>query len=355
MPNIISSGSKAYNADFDNDGDEDLLVLGRQIPGNYPSPASSYILENISNDNGVKFQVHKKLQPNAFKNLGMATSAVITDFDQDGRKDIIVVGEWMPIKAFKNTPDGFIEVSEDMGLSSDTTGWWWSIEQGDFDQDGDMDYVVGNNGLNYKYKATENETFDIFVNDFDKDNKDDIVLSYYNDGKQYPLRGRECSSQQIPAIKQKFQNYESFAEATLEDVYTERSLQSSLHYQVKSFASVYLENKDGKFIVHQLPVEAQISSVNEILVNDYDKDGYLDILLAGNLLVSEVETPRNDAGYGLFLKGNGKGDFSPVSANDSGLFIPGDVKAMGMIQKGSQDKYILAAKNNDYLQFVRWK
>ena len=355
MPNIISSGSKAYNADFDNDGDEDLLVLGRQVPGNYPSPASSYIFENISNDNGVKFQVHKKLQPNAFKNLGMATSAVITDFDQDGRKDIIVVGEWMPIKAFKNTPDGFIEVSEDMGLSSDTTGWWWSIEQGDFDQDGDMDYVVGNNGLNYKYKATENETFDIFVNDFDKDNKDDIVLSYYNDGKQYPLRGRECSSQQIPAIKQKFQNYESFAEATLEDVYTERSLQSSLHYQVKSFASVYLENKGGKFKVHQLPVEAQISSVNEILVNDYDKDGYLDILLAGNLLVSEVETPRNDAGYGLFLKGNGKGDFSPVSANDSGLFIPGDVKAMGIIQKGSQDKYILAAKNNDYLQFVRWK
>ena len=241
-----------------------------------------------------------------------------------------------------------------MGLTLDTTGWWWSIEQGDFDQDGDMDYVVGNNGLNYKYKATADATFDIFVNDFNKDNKEDIVLSYYNDGKQYPLRGRECSSQQIPAIKTKFQDYESFAEATLEEVYSEKSLNSSLHYQVKSFASIYLENKNGTFIIHQLPIEAQVSSINEILVNDYDKDGFLDILLAGNLYESEVETPRNDAGYGLFLKGNGKGKFKSIAASKSGLFIPGDVKAMGLIHKNDKSAFIIAAKNNDYLQFLKW-
>ncbi len=354
MPDLKFSGSKVYPADFDKDGDEDLLVLGRQIPGNYPSPATSYILENIGNKTHPEFKIDEKLQPEAFKNLGMATSAVITDFNTDGWQDIIVVGEWMPIRVFQNTKSGFTEVSEKMGLTLDTTGWWWSIEQGDFDQDGDMDYVVGNNGLNYKYKATEDATFDIFVNDFNKDNKEDIVLSYYNDGKQYPLRGRECSSQQIPAIKTKFQDYESFAEATLEEVYSEKSLNSSLHYQVKSFASIYLENKNGTFIIHQLPIEAQVSSINEILVNDYDKDGFLDILLAGNLYESEVETPRNDAGYGLFLKGNGKGEFKSIAASESGLFIPGDVKAMGLIHKNDKSAFLIAAKNNDSLQFVKW-
>ena len=355
MPNLKISGSKAYNADFDKDGDQDLLVLGRQVPGNYPTPASSYILENIGTNTQAEFEISETFQPEAFTDLGMATSAVITDYNSDGWQDIIVVGEWMPIRVFENTKTDFVEVSEEIGLTKDTTGWWWSIEQGDFDQDGDMDYVVGNNGLNYKYKATADETFDIFMNDFDKDNTEDIVLSYYNDGKQYPLRGRECSSQQIPGIKQKFKNYESFAEATLEDVYTEKSLESSLHYQVKSFSSIYLENKNGTFVIHQLPIEAQISSINEILVYDYDRDGTLDILIAGNLYVSEVETPRNDASYGLLLKGNAKGEFNSTPANKSGLFVPGDVKAMGMITKGNGTKYILAAKNNDFLQFIKWK
>ena len=352
LPPIKNSGSKVYHADFNNDGKEDLLVLGRQIPGNYPAPASSYILQNVSTSKNVKFDIFEEMHAPEFENLGMATSAVITDIDNDNRLDIIVVGEWMPIRVFKNTTTGFKEVSEEMGLTKDSTGWWWSIEQGDFDGDGDMDYVVGNNGLNYKYKATKEETFDIYANDFDKDNAADIVLSYYNDGKQYPLRGRECSSQQIPGIKQKFQDYESFAQATLEDVYSENALESSLHYQVKSFASIYLENKNGKLVQHQLPREAQTSSINKILVKDYDKDGYLDCIIAGNLHVSEVETPRNDAGHGLFLKGNGKGSFKSVPANQSGFFVPGDVKDMLPVNINNTS-YIIAAKNNDYLQFIQ--
>ncbi|TVZ13989.1 VCBS repeat-containing protein [Maribacter sp. MAR_2009_72] len=354
LPDMRTSGSKVYAADFDKDGDNDLLVLGRQVPGNYPKPTDSYILENVGNASNPKFQLAEKMMPKEFKELGMATSAVISDYNNDGWEDIIIVGEWMPIRVFKNSEKGFTEVSQTLGLNLDTTGWWWSIEQGDFDNDGDMDYIVGNNGLNYKYKATEDETFDIFVNDFDKDSKDDIVLSYYNEGKQYPLRGRQCSSQQIPAIKQKFQNYESFAEATLEDVYTEKSLKAAVHYQVKSFASVYLENDQGKFIVHELPVEAQLSSINQFLVNDFDKDGNLDIVLAGNLFVSEVETPRNDASHGLLLTGDGQGNFKANPASSSGLFIPGDVKAMATIRSKNNEAYIIAAKNNDYLQFIKW-
>ena len=352
LPEMKTSGSRVYNADFDKDGKQDLLVLGRQIPGQYPSPATSYLLMNRSTETEVVFVDETKNKAKDFLNLGMATSAVIADFDNDSWLDIIIVGEWMPIKVFKNMKTEFKEVSSEMGLNSDTTGWWWSIKEGDFDKDGDVDFIVGNNGLNYKYKATENETFDIYVNDFDNNNKEDIVLSYYSEGEQVPVRGRSCSSQQIPGIKQKFKDYNSFSEANLVDVYTKEALESSLHYQVKSFASVYLENKDGQFIIHQLPIEAQFSSINQVLVEDYDNDGNLDALIAGNLYVSEVETPRNDASFGYFLRGNGKGDFKAIKPSESGVFIKGDTKDLAEINvKG--ERYIIIAKNDDYIQFIK--
>ncbi|WP_339656566.1 VCBS repeat-containing protein [Flavobacterium frigidarium] len=351
IPTMITSGSKVYAIDYDKDGKKDLLVLGRQVPGQYPSPATTYLLHNISTTTTPKFEI-SKYSPAEFKNLGMATSAVISDYNNDGLDDIIIVGEWMPIRVFANTKTGFKETSTALGLTIDTTGWWWSVQQGDFDNDGDMDYIVGNNGLNYKYKATPSETFDIFVKDFDNDKHKDIVLSYYSDGKQYPVRGRGCSSQQIPGIKKKFKNYESFSEATLVDVYTEKSLKEALHYEVKSFASIYLENKNGKFIIHELPIEAQLSSINQIMVDDYDKDGKLDVLITGNMYNSEVETPRNDAGHGLFLKGNGKGKFKSIAAVDSGFFTPGDVKNMEKIKVKGKN-YLLITKNNSFLQSIK--
>ncbi len=351
LPKMITSGSRVYHADFDKDGKEDLLVLGRLVPQNYPSPAKSYLLKNTS-DGNAKFTDVTAMQIPEFESLGMATSAEITDFNGDGWLDIIVVGEWMPIRVFQNIKTGFKEVSDTVGLTEDLTGWWWSIKGGDFDGDGDTDYIVGNLGLNYKYKANENETFDIYVNDFDKNNHNDIILSYYNEGTQFPVRGRECSSQQIPAIKTKFPDYESFSNATLEDVYTKKDLDNALHYQVKSFASVYLENNNGEFIVHQLPNEAQLSSINQILIDDYDKDGHLDVLIAGNLYWSEVETPRNDAGTGLFLKGNGKGEFAPIPAYESGFFTLGDVKDMASVDVNNK-KVAVVAKNNDLWEYIR--
>ena len=349
LPKLTESGSKAYQLDYNKDGKQDVLVLGRQVSGKYPLAATSYLLKNNSSVKNVKFE---NTNTTLFSNLGMATSAVITDFNNDSWQDIIIVGEWMSIKIFKNNKGVFEDVSEKMGLTKDTTGWWWSINQGDFDNDGDIDYIIGNNGLNYKYKATENETFDIYVNDFDKNNKSDIVLSYYNDGKQYPLRGRECSSQQIPGIKNKFKNYEGFSEATLIDVYGKKNLESALHYQVKSFASIYIENKGDSFKTHQLPVEAQFSSIQKILVNDYDKDGNLDALIAGNLHNSEVETPRNDASYGLFLKGKGNGSFKATSVLESGFYTSGDVKEMSEITI-NKEKFIIIGKNNNEVQYLK--
>jgi len=353
LPEFNVSGSRVYNADFNKDGKQDLLVLGRQIPEHYPFPANSQLLINTSTQEQVSFSDETKTLVEGFQNLGMATSAVITDIDNDTWLDFIIVGEWMPIKVFKNKKTHFEEVSSQMGLTSEnSTGWWWSIKEGDFDNDGDQDFIVGNNGLNYKYKATENETFDIYVKDFDNNNKEDIVLSYYSEGKQVPVRGRSCSSQQIPAIKKKFKNYNSFSEASLIDVYTKEELDASLHYQVKSFSSIYLENRGGQFVKYALPVEAQVSCINQILVEDFNSDGNLDVTVAGNLYASEVETPRNDGGFGYYLEGDGKGSFKAIAPTKSGVFIDGDTKDMSKIKVAGED-YIIIAKNNDYLQFVK--
>ena len=351
LPEMITSGSRVQPFDYDNDGDLDLFVGGRLVPQNYPSPADSYILENVSTKGNPKYiDVTNTIAP-SLKKIGLVSDARWTDFDQDGLTDIIIVGEWMPITILRNTGGKFENITDKLGLEK-STGWWFSIEEGDFDQDGDMDFIVGNLGLNYKYKATENETFDIYFNDFDNNQKNDIVLSYYNEGEKFPLRGRECSSQQIPGIKDKFKDYKSFSNATFEDVYSKETLKESLHYQATSFESIYLENTSGSFKLHALPKLAQFSSINKILVEDFDKDNHLDLIIAGNLHSSEVETPRNDAANGLFLKGNSTGNFTPIEGYKSGFYVPGDVKDLARITIGGES-YILAAKNGDYVQFVK--
>ncbi|MEM8509244.1 MAG: VCBS repeat-containing protein [Bacteroidota bacterium] len=351
LPEMLTSSSRVHSHDFDKDGDLDLFVAGRLVPGNYPLPADSYILENVSTKTEVKFvNATPKIAP-FLQEMGMVTDAVWEDIDRDGWTDLILTGEWMPITVLKNNQGYFSNVTEQWG-TADSRGWWFSIKSGDFDEDGDVDFIVGNLGLNYKYKASDTETFDIYFNDFDQNSTGDIVLSYYNDGEKYPLRGRECSSQQMPAIKEKFKDYESFSNATLEDVYTSQTLENSLHYQVKSFASVFMENRGDGFTLHELPNMAQLSSINQIEIDDFDSDGHLDALIVGNLYASEVETPRNDAGNGLFLKGKGNGSFTPISALESGLYTPGDVKDCTRLKVEDKD-YLILAKNSDYLQIVQ--
>ena len=351
IPNTRISGEEVSAYDFDQDGDLDLFVGGRLIAKQYPQPASSRLLENRSEKGRIQFIDVTTEKIPALKNIGLVTASTWIDLDGDQWDDLVLVGEWMPIRIFKNKSGTFTEITNTIS-NPKNNGWWFSIEKGDFDNDGDLDLVVGNLGTNYKYQASADKPFQIYLNDFDQNAKYDIVLSYTTESEEYPVRGRQCSSEQMPAIKKKFKNYNSFASASLQDIYTDKMLEESLRYTITSFESVYLENDNGQLKAKSLPTEAQFSNINAIAVEDFDQDGNLDIVVGGNLYNAEVETPRNDASYGMWLKGDGKGNFETQWARDSGLVILGDVRAIQKINIEKQT-HLLVAKNNQALQQIK--
>ncbi|MEO9660568.1 MAG: VCBS repeat-containing protein, partial [Maribacter dokdonensis] len=262
------SGSVVKSADYDGDGDMDLFVGGRHTPQQYPNPSSSMLLVN---NNGQLVNQTESLSPQLLQ-IGMITDAIWSDYDNDQDLDLMIVGEWMPITIFENNNGNLAKVENENFTSS--YGWWFSIEQGDFDNDGDLDYIAGNLGLNYKYKTSSDKPFDVYYNDFDANGNADIVLGYYNKEKHYPLRGFSCSSEQIPALKKKIVKYDAFASMELKDVYGEEKLKNSLHYSADTFASVYIENLgNGQFKITDLPNVAQLSNLNDMLVRDFNGDG----------------------------------------------------------------------------------
>jgi len=348
LPEIYSSGSCVLAEDYDQDGDLDLFVGGRQIPAKYPFPASSYLLKN---NNGKFEDVSQKVLPE-LSEIGLVSTAIWTDYDNDQDKDLILAGEWMPIRLFENDNGEFKEQSESKGLDS-TNGWWNTIVECDLNKDGLKDYVLGNLGLNYKYKASKTYPFPVYVNDFDQNGTQDIVLSYSYKGQYFPVRGRECSSQQMPDIKKRFPTYHAFGQAKLEDIYGE-GLKDALHYEVYGFASVILKNTGDGFDIISLPIEAQFSAIQGIVIEDFTKDGKEDILVAGNFFVSEVETGRADASTGLLLKNNGDFNFEVLSNKDCGFFAPSDVRDLQLIKSANNDAKIAVANNNGPIQLFDW-
>ena len=351
LPALKVSGSCVKPADVDQDGDIDLFIGGRLTPKHYPLPPKSSILIN---ENGVFKDATSSLAPE-LQRIGMVTDAEWIDIDGDNQLDLIVVGEWMPISVFKGNNGRFtLSDSKSNGLEK-SNGWWYALEKVDFDMDGDMDLVAGNLGLNYKYKASEKEPFKVFSDDFDGNLQTDIVLSYAEDGTYYPVRGRECSSQQLPFIKEKFPDYQSFGKASLNEVLGSNLLPSSLELNAYTFATTLFENK-GNMNFDPIPLshQVQLSSINDIVANDLNQDGIPDLIMAGNLLFSEVETPRNDAGYGVILLGSNEKDFEVIPPSQLNYFGEGEVKKIKAIEIGNKYTAYLVAKNNGSLKAFRY-
>jgi hypothetical protein len=350
LPDNRTSGSVVKSYDYDDDGDLDLFVGTRHLPHNYPLSQSSFIYENKE---GYFEDITEHIAPELLT-PAMVTDAVWVDINSDKKIDLFIVGEWMEPKVLLQDVDGIFSKVDNQTIGLDVmSGWWFSVETEDLDNDGDMDLVLGNLGENYKYQASKEAPFKVFTKDFNESGNTDIVLSYPQDGRYYPVRGKQCSSQQLPELKEKFKDYNSFASADINDIYSELGLQDAIELYANTFSSYILQNTNGKFNKIKLPNYAQISSINDILIDDFNRDGVKDILVAGNLYTSEVETTRNDASYGAIIqfKKNLK-NIIALKPQESGLFIKGDCKKIAKIKIG-ESSYIISAINNSSVSLHR--
>ncbi|GAA4968576.1 VCBS repeat-containing protein [Algibacter aquimarinus] len=348
LPKIYESTQCVKPSDIDGDGDLDLFVGTRLISGKYPFPATSYFLIN---EGGLFKRAKNEIAPQ-LESMGMVTDAVFTDIDNDNDDDIIIVGEWMNITVLENNKGVFQDVSEEYGLKN-TRGLWWSITSSDLDNDGDDDYIIGNLGRNNKFKATKEHPFKVYANDFDNNGTNDVVLAKYYKDDYVPVRGRECTSQQMPYVAEKFKDYHSFASSKLLDILPEEEVKNAVIYEITNFESILLINENGKLKLQKLPIEAQVSPIKDALVDDINSDGFKDIIIVGNHFGVEVETVRYDAGFGLIMLGDGKNNFKPLSAINSGLHLPSDSRSIKSVKINNEDMFIITNNNASPVVYKR--
>ena len=351
LPDIFVNASCVKPIDIDGDGDIDLFIGGRVVANHYGISPKSYIL--INNGKGVfsneTARLFGEINDEA-GHLGMVTDALWTDLNQDGKPDLIVVGEWMPITIFiQDTNRTFQNKSHEYGLEK-TNGWWNTITANDFDKDGDMDFVVGNLGLNSRLKASVHEPVSMYVGDIDNNGGTDHILTYFNQGKRHPFISRDQLVKQAPAFKRKFLKYSNFRNVTLEDIIPIADSGKYIVNHAYNFASVYLENTgNGKFSFTSLPVEAQMFPIFSFSDGDFNDDGHTDLLAVGNLYAVQPEFGRYDAGYGLMMPGDGKGNFRSLSQQSSGFVVKGEGRDIKSLVNSKGDKIYLVAINNDSL------
>ena len=338
MPDVGFPTSTVAFFDFDEDGDLDCFLGAESVPASYGiSPRSSVLL----NDNGGFIDVTDKLCPQCHS-LGMIKSAEWVQLEKDNSNVLLIAGEWTGLMAFSYENEKFVDRSSSLGLDN-TKGWWFTMHKTDFDNDGDEDFIIGNLGLNYKYKSSYQIPFSAYIHDFDNRNGNDIILSYHQYGVEYPVRGRNCSMQQMPGIQKQFPNYSSFANASLRTIYG-AELDKAKKLEVQTFESIIVINGPSGFRIKSLPKSVQLSAVKAIHSADINRDGNIDLILAGNHYDSEAETPRSDAGYGQVLLGDGKSKFSAKGLEQSGLLLKGETRSINTIVI-KQKQYIMAGLN----------
>lgn len=356
LPLNYTSKSCVKAADFDHDGDLDLFLGGRVYPGSWPKAVSSYIYRNDSREGKIRFtDVTKEVAP-MLNNIGMVCDALWTDVDNDGWRDLLLAGEFMPVTILKNSKGKFSDITPASGIGKQL-GWWNSLAAGDFDNDGDMDYVAGNLGLNTFYKASDKEPVVVLLKDFDKNNSTDAIPGVYTKDvangtrKLFPVHTRDDMIKQIISFRQKFPAYKPYAKATLYDLFTAEEMKDVVELKANDMRSVLIRNEGGgKFSMQALPDMAQWSMINGMTVEDVNGDGNLDILAATNDYGTEVTVGRYDALNGLVLLGNGAGSFRPAPMMESGICLPADGKSMIRIMQANGNYLLLAGQNKGALK-----
>lgn len=344
-----SSGTCVAAADYDRDGDLDLFVGGGALPGRYPLCSKSYLLRNDSEEADQPLFRDVTASADDLSQIGMVKSALWSDVNGDEWVDLILVGEFMPITVFENQAGELVRRT-DNGLTR-TGGWWNSIAGADFDLDGDIDYIAGNFGLNNKYQASPEEPLCIYTKDFDENGAPDPVMCHFVAGKNVPVPYRDDLLKQLVKLKSKYPDYDSYARATLQDLFSPKELEDAQVLKCEMFSSVYLDNDGaGHFQVRSLPIQAQYAPVFGIQVQHINEDHYPDVLLVGNLYGNETSGGRYDAFEGCVLVGRGDGTFSFLPSGESNFYVPGDARAMAEIVTADQNAWLLIGQNRDSLR-----
>ena len=348
LPPMYDNKSVVRPCDFDKDGDMDLFVGGRVVAYSYGKSPRSYLL--VNNGQG-KFKDVTVAQAPDVREAGMISEAIWSDIDRDGDQDLTVVGDWMPIKMYINTAGKFTPLAN--GLE-EFTGFWSGLTAGDFDRDGDVDFVVGNLGTNTKLRKSLDGKLKMYIKDIDKNDTKEHIIGYSRDDDWYPINSKDEMGKQMPSIiNKKYTNYKEFAGKSLAELFNEKELEGAEEKLINTFESVYLENiGGGKFKMSALPSLAQVSKIMVLRSEDVDKDGKLDVIIGGNFNGASMYQARYDAFFGLILKGDGKGHFKALVPTDTGFLQEGDVRDIKTVRTPKGPLYFVT-RNNDYIQLFR--
>jgi hypothetical protein len=349
------SGSCVVAGDYDRDGDLDLFVGGSSLPGKFPLPSPGAILRNERDSSTGKFKLvvaTKEINPD-LRELGIVKDALWTDINKDGWLDLIVVGHWMPIRVFYNNESGKLIESKNETLSK-SGGLWNRVIAADIDSDGDIDFVVGNEGQNLPWKATTAHPLDLAVGDFNSDGKMDPIVSYFNGEESYPIASRDELLNQLNPLRKVYSDYASYGRATSTAIFSKLGTINPKQLSTQTLASSILENLGSdRFALVPLPKAAQVSSVNAIVVDDFTGDGKIDILVAGNNYAYRSQFGNSDAGVGLILTRNAKGQFEDVPASVTGLWLTGDVRNVRSLKRARSGCLLLITRDNSRLSVMR--
>lgn len=346
LPPMLSSKSVVTAGDYDQDGDLDLFVGGRVTPGGYPEIPESYILQN---QDGKFVDVTDKLNP-AIKNIGMVTTAVWTDFNNDSRLDLVIAGESMRITFLKNTGEGFIDITDHTSLK-ESYGMWNSLLPGDFDNDGDMDFVAGNLGLNNPFKVTPEKPLEVYYADFDNSGSIKPIFSYYDEGKAYPIASLDQLTGQLPSLKKFLLHYRDYAKTTTHELLKLTNNNSYKILPCKVLTTSFIENLgNDQFSISPLPIQTQFAPVNGMVAEDIDLDGLLDLILVGNNYGQDVVHGRYDASVGSVLINQGSNTFKSLTTDQTNFEVKGDARAIARIELSDGNSGVLVSQNNDSLK-----